>query len=280
MARSARKADRVRTDPMKRSTALGRAVLFLLVTSPIWALRQASQLFHPVGLFALALALTLLFLWWDRRSPEALGLDPKPRRLAELGLGLLGGALLIGIMALALAAILPYPWQRNEGFRAGIAAWSLLYLLLTNGVEELAFRGYGFERLISAIGHWPAQIVTALVSAVFHVLHGWTWEIALVSTTLGSILFGLVFVRWRSIPAALGVHAAMNWVRDLLLTDPPNAKTFFAPFSVRRWMPLEEFMAKVVVNGVVLLACVVMAVVVYRNRKRRRETAFGNLASS
>lgn len=280
MARSALKADRVRTDPMRRSTAFVRAALFLLVTSPIWALRQASAWFHPAGLFALTLAITLLFLWWDRRSPEVLGLDPKPRRLAELALGFVGGALLIGVMALALSAALPYPWRVNEGFRIGVAMWSLLYLLLTNGVEELALRGYGFERLISAVGHWPAQIVTALVSAVFHVLHGWTWEIALVATTLGSILFGLVFVRWRSVPAALGVHVAMNWTRDLLLTDPPNAKTFFAPFSVRRWMPLEEFMAKVVVNGTVFLACVVMAVIVYRHRRRRGESAFGNLVPS
>ena len=269
----------MRADPMTRSTALGRAALFLLVTSPIWALRQASVWFHPAGLFALALAITLLFLWWDGRSPAVLGLDAKPRRLGELALGFVLGAVLIGVMGLALAAVLPYPWERNEGFRAGIAAWSLLYLLLTNGVEELAFRGYGFERLIAAIGHWPAQIATALLSAVFHVLHGWTWDIALVSTTLGSILFGLVFVRWRSLPAALGVHVAMNWMRDLLLTDPPNAKTLFAPFSVRRWMPLEEFTAKIVVNGVVFLACVAMAVVVWRDRKRRGESALGSLAA-
>lgn len=265
---------------MRRSTAFGRAALFLLVTSPIWALRQASVWFHPAGLFALTLAITLLFLWWDRRSPDVLGLEAKPRRLAELALGFVGGALLIGVMALALAAVLPYPWQRNAGFSAGLAAWSLLYLLLTNGVEELAFRGYGFERLIAAIGHWPAQITTALIAAVFHVLHGWTWEIALVSTALGSILFGLVFVRWRSVPAALGVHVAMNFVRDLLLTDPPNAKTFFAPFSVRRWMPLEEFTAKIVVNGIVFVACLVMAVIVYRHRKRRGESAFGSLVPS
>ena len=280
MARSALKADRVRTDLMSRSTAFGRAALFLLVTSPIWAPRQSSAWFHPAGLFALTLAITLLFLWWDRRSPEVLGLDARPRRLAELALGFVGGALLIGLMALTLSAVLPYPWQRNEGFRIGVAMWSLLYLLLTNGVEELAFRGYGFERLISAIGHWPAQIVTAIVSAVFHVLHGWTWEIAFVATTLGSILFGLVFVRWRSVPAALGVHVAMNWVRDLLLNDPPNAKTFFAPFAVRRWMPLEEFTAKVVVNGIVFLACVGMAVIVYRHRRRRGESAFGSLVPS
>jgi membrane protease YdiL (CAAX protease family) len=260
----------VRTDPMRRSTALGRALLFLIVTSPIWALRRANAVFHPVGLLALALALTLLFLWWDKRPPSVLGLDPRPRRLAELGLGFLGGALLVGLIAVAMYFVLPFPWQRNAGFRPDQAAWSLLFLLTANGVEELVFRGYSFERMISAIGQWPAQIVTALIFAVYHVLHGWSWNAALVGTTLGSILFGLVFVRWRSVPAALGVHAAGNWMRELLLADPATVRTFIAPFSVRRWTPLEEFNARVVWNGFVFLACVAIAVMVWRNGQRER----------
>jgi membrane protease YdiL (CAAX protease family) len=258
---------------MRRSTAFGRALLFLVVTAPIWALRLANAVFHPVGLLALVLALSLLFLWWDKRSPEVLGLDPKPRRLGELGLGWLGGMLLVGVIAVAMYFALPYPWQRNAGFSPVLAAWSVAYLLAANGVEELVFRGYAFERMIAAIGHWPAQILTALVFALYHVLHGWTWSDALVGTTLGSILFGLVFVRWRSVPAALGVHAAGNWTRDLLLSDPATVKTYIAPFSVRRWMPLEEFTARVVWNGGVFVACVVMAVVVYRHRSRERRAA-------
>ncbi|HKP15292.1 MAG TPA: CPBP family intramembrane glutamic endopeptidase [Gemmatimonadaceae bacterium] len=252
---------------MSRSAALVRALLFLLVTSPLWALKQAYAVFHPAAILALALALTLLFLWWDNRSPEVLGLDPKPRRLAELALGFVGAALLVGVIAVVMYFVLPFPWQRNPNFRFDQAAWSLLFLLMSNGVEELVFRGYSFERMISAIGLWPAQIVTALIFAVFHVLHGWSWNAALVGTTLGSILFGLVFVRWRSVPAAVGVHAAGNWMRDLLLSDPPTAKTFFSPVSVRAWTPLEQFTARVVWNGIVVVACVLMTIEVYRHRR-------------
>jgi hypothetical protein len=61
-----------------------------------------------------------------------------------------------------------------------------------------------------------------------------------------------VFVRWRSVPAALGVHAAGNWTRDLLLSDPATVQTFVSPFSVRQWMPLEQFTARVVWNAIVV----------------------------
>jgi membrane protease YdiL (CAAX protease family) len=260
------------TGEMRRSTAFGRALLFLLATSPIWAFRRVFAVFHPVAMLLIVLGVTLLFLWWDQQSPEVLGLDPRPRRLVELGGGLLGGALVVGVMALAVAAALPFEWARNPDFRAGVAAWSLLYLLASNAVEELVFRGYGFERMIAAIGLWPAQILTALLFAVFHVVHGWPWDVALVSTTLASILFGLVFVRWQSVPAALGVHVAMNWTRDLLLLDPPSAKTLYAPFSLRRWLPEEQFKARTLANLVVFFACVVMAIVVHRHRARLRAT--------
>lgn len=252
---------------MRRSTAFGRALFFLVATAPIWALKQVPVVFHPVVLLLLTLALTLLFLWWDRRPVAVLGLDPTPRRVGELALGFLAGAALVGVIAAVMYFALPFPWQRNAAFEPRLAEWSLLYYLVANGVEELVFRGYAFDRMIAAIGLWPAQIVIALIFAFYHVLHGWTWGNALVGTTLGSILFGLVFVRWRSLPAALGVHAAGNWTRDLLLADPPTAKTLVAPFSLMRWAPEDVFTARVIWNGVVFLACVAMAVVVYRHRR-------------
>jgi 4-amino-4-deoxy-L-arabinose transferase-like glycosyltransferase len=63
---------------MGRTVALGRALFFLVATAPIWALKQVPVVFHPVVLLFLTIALTLLFLWWDRRPVAMLGLDPAP----------------------------------------------------------------------------------------------------------------------------------------------------------------------------------------------------------
>jgi membrane protease YdiL (CAAX protease family) len=89
-------------------------------------------------------------------------------------------------------------------------------------------------------------------------VNGLPWQAALLATTVGSLLFGLAFVRWRSVPAAIGVHAAVNWVRDLLLTDPPTATTLFAPLSPRRWTAGEQLVTLLIMDGVFLIACVAL----------------------
>jgi membrane protease YdiL (CAAX protease family) len=250
--------------PMERSTSIRRALLFLLICSPIWLTPSILGVGHPIVLVAVVVALSYLFLRREGRSLEVLGLDVSWRRLRELVVGFGGGAILILMIALVVRLVLPFPWARNPEFSAGMAAWSLLWLLCGNAVEELVFRGYAFERLIAGIGHWRAQIVIALLFAVFHVVNGWPWQVALIGTTVGSFLYGLVFVRWRSVPAAAGVHAATNWVRDLLLTDPPTVKTLIAPLSPRPWTSAEQVGAAVIMDAIFLLTCFALAVSIRR----------------
>ena len=151
--------------------------------------------------------------------------------------GLGGAALLVVAIALVIALVLPFPWVGNPRFDPTLAMLSLASLLYGNSVEELIFRGYSLERLIAGIGHWQAQLVTAIFFAVFHIANGWPWQVALVGTTVGSLLFGLVFVRWHSVPAAVGVHVAANWMRDLILLDPPHRPRRSVPSRPDRGQP-------------------------------------------
>jgi membrane protease YdiL (CAAX protease family) len=250
----------------ERRSAIRRAALFVLLCAPIWLVPNAIGAWHPAALAVALVALSHAFLRSEQRTLAALGLDPSWRRLGELAAGLAGGAALILVVALVVRLVLPFPWAWNPRFSAGMALWSLLWLLCGNAVEELVFRGYGFERLIKGLGHWQAQLATALLFATFHVVNGWPWQVALLGTTVGSLLFGLVFVRWRSVPAAVGVHAAGNWVRDLLLSDPPTVNTLLAPLSPRPWTLAEQLAAMLVMDGVALAACAALAVSIRRSR--------------
>lgn len=230
-----------------------------------------------MAMLAIVLVLTYLFLRSEGRTLAVLGIEPTWRRVSELAAGIAGGALLIAAIALCVRLFLPFPWARNPQFDLTMAAYSAMWLLSGNTVEELIFRGYSFERLIASIGHWRAQLATALLFAVFHIAQGWPWQVALVGTTIGSLLFGLVFVRWRSVPAAAGVHAAANWVKDLLLSDPPTAKTLFAPLSPRPWTSSEQWLTLVIFNGVVLLVC---AGLWWSIKQHRIATALGPTAKA
>ena len=241
-----------------RASGLRRVLLFVLICAPLYVFPNLLSVAHPALMTALVIGVTWAFLWTEGRSLAVLGLDPSWRRVRELLGGFAGGAVLIVSMALLARLFLPFPWVRNPAFDASVAGFWLLWLLGGNAVEELVFRGYSFERLIVLIGHWPAQIVTALLFAVFHVVQGWPWITALVGTTTGSLLFALVFIRWRSVPAAIGVHAASNWVRDLVFLDPPTAKTLYAPLAPRSWTSSEQLLTMAIFEGVLLLACVAL----------------------
>ena len=248
-----------------RASVLRRVLLFVVVCAPTYVLRGMLPVAHPALMAAIVLGVTWAFLRTEGRSLAVLGLDPSWRRVRELGAGWAGGAILMLVVALLARLVLPFPWVRNPAFDASVAGVSLVWLLGGNAVEELVFRGYSFERLIALIGHWPAQIVTALLFAAFHVLQGWPWLTALVGTTTGSLLFALVFVRWRSVPAATGVHVAANWVRDLLFVDPPMAQTLYAPLAPRPWSSSEQLLALAIFEAVILFVCLML----WRSIRRR-----------
>lgn len=243
---------------MDRATSVRRALLFLAVCAPLYLAPGLFSVGHPAVLAAIMLGVTALFLRWDRRPLAVLGLDPSARRAGELAAGFAGGALVIVLVALGARVLLPFPWVRNPSFTYTAAGFSVVWLLFGNAVEELIFRGYSFERLIAGVGHWKAQLVTALLFALFHVMQGWSWQVALTGTTIGSVFFGLVFVRWRSVPAAIGAHAAANFMRDLLLTDPPTVKTLFAPLSPRPWTFAEQLAAMLLLDGIFVLVSVAL----------------------
>jgi membrane protease YdiL (CAAX protease family) len=241
-----------------RGSAAFRALLFLLFCSPAILLPHASPVAHPLVLVAIVLAISYAFLRNEGRSLSVLGLEASWRRVREAATGFVGGAALILVVAACIGISLPFPWARNPHFSGAAMVFSLLWLLSSNAAEELIFRGYSFERLIASIGLWKAQVVTAALFAIFHLANGWSWQAALMGTTIGSLLFGMVFVRWRSVPAATGVHAAVNWTRDLLLNDPPTPTTLFAPLSPRPWTSGEQFGTLLIMDGAFALASIVL----------------------
>jgi membrane protease YdiL (CAAX protease family) len=237
------------------------AWLFLVMAIPLVVFAyQGPPIPLPIPAMPLLVAAILLFftgllLRREGRSMAELGLSLAPASAIYLLCGLAAGVLLFGTAALLLRTALPFHWERSQAILPLAIAATLGFHLLTNACEELAFRGYAFVGLIGLIGHWPAQAVIAVLTALFHVVCGWSWEVALISTTAGSLLFGLVLVRWRSVPAAIGVHAAWNWSRDLILGVPGGDAAIWHPVGMDGWTTSQWNLAQMILVGTTLIAC-------------------------
>ncbi len=140
--------------------------------------------------------------------------------LKELCIGGLIGSALMLIPALILGIFGWVNWQWNpEGLSA-----LLPNVFLFAGVaiaEELLFRGFFFQRLISGLGQWTAQLIVAAYFLLTHLnnpgMTGSVKAMASINIFLASILFGLAFIQTKSLAMPLGLHFMANFVQGGVL---------------------------------------------------------------
>lgn len=87
--------------------------------------------------------------------------------------------------------------------------------------EELVFRGFFFQRLIAGLGLWPAQLLMAAYFTLNHWdnpgMTGTVKILASINLFLASILFGLAYIRTRSLAMPIGLHLMLNFTQGTIL---------------------------------------------------------------
>ena len=87
--------------------------------------------------------------------------------------------------------------------------------------EELLFRGFLFQRLMAGFGSWVAQPIMAGYFLLIHLNNpGMTGSIKLLASInifLASIMFGLAFIKTKSLAMPIGIHFMANWVQGTVL---------------------------------------------------------------
>lgn len=140
--------------------------------------------------------------------------------LKELFLGILLGSALMLIPAFILGIFGWVDWRWSPVDLSVLASSASLFAGVAVA-EELLFRGFVFQRLISGLGMWPAQLITAAFFLLSHVnnpgMTGITKVMAGINIFLASIMFGLAFVRTKSLAMPLGLHWMANWVQGAIL---------------------------------------------------------------
>ena len=199
-------------------------IFFLVLASllvPALIMAQQNSMDVSIGLQAVIILLASWICQLLRRRPlaELLG-KFNALWFKELCLGGLVGSALMLVPALVLWIFGWVHWQWNP------AGFSIFFstVLLFAGValaEELLFRGFIFQRLIAGLGQVPAQLIMAGYFLLTHLNNpGMTGEVkvlASINIFIASLVFGLAFLRTKSLGMPLGLHFMANLVQGGLL---------------------------------------------------------------
>lgn len=173
----------------------------------------------------LALMLLLLVSWscllLRRQRLADLGLAFDPRWWQQLLFGTAAGMAMMGLIAILMWVFSAATFGINPQFQATDLALGAYLLLLAAALEELLYRGFIFQRLLDGLGVWPTQLLFAAIFAAGHWdnpgLEGSAKVVAMLDLVLASLLFGLAYLKTRSLALPLGLHFGWNWVQGYLL---------------------------------------------------------------
>lgn len=165
-----------------------------------------------------SLIITLFSVWImtcyvERRPFSSLGLRFGTYTLVYLFLGLLAAFVANALTRwLIFASYLRFPtWPFVSFALPEESSFSLVTLIAVAVYEELYFRSYALQTLITSIGTVPAVLATSVVFGMFH-------KPLLVATlsSLFGIVMSVMYVKTRSLWMPMGFHFGWNFTSSFI----------------------------------------------------------------
>ena len=182
--------------------------IFSLLLAPFQAIIQATL--HVFGAAAVANGLTLRI--YERGKLADIGLQWNRLSATNLGIGLssgIGAALLVTAVPLLVGAAELKP-QPDLPFNFGSIVFVSILLLFGVIGEEMLFRGYAFQVLITVMGRYATLLPGAVIFAAAHADNlnsGW---LSFFNTFAMGALLGYAFLRSGDLWLPIGVHFGWN----------------------------------------------------------------------
>lgn len=149
-----------------------------------------------------------------------IGLPIRRGILRELAIGLLLGAGMVQLGVVLIRFHGAVHFTMTGGALASPLAAAFTRLALAAMTEELAFRGYPFQKLVDSVG---APLAVALLSILFGLLHWYNPHATVTSTAntvLVGILFAVAYLRTRALWLPWGIHFAWNFTLGVVFGLP------------------------------------------------------------
>jgi len=230
----------------------------------------AVSLVAPAFLTAVAAAaLNRIFFRLEGESMASIGFSAPAHRLGQFAVAFVGGCVLVLGWAAILAAVASPRWRATGGvhFRDGLSR--VAFCLFNNGAEELAYRGYLLWKLAQRLGSTAAVLSTSILFALLHVQGGVPLASAMTIVLTSAVLLGVLVLRWRSLPLAIGFHVALNIAQEAL-----GLRTSALSFVQPAFPAGMTSMQRAALLALPASLNLVIAWLVWRNGRRGREADF------
>lgn len=203
----------------KKSAGIVKAGLFcivftgiLMITSPLKYMLPLQYERYTYGVIGMAAAflVTWVFLKVDKKIFADIGLQWEPATVKRFFTGFGIGLLISAAMMFSLCLFIGLKIELVKEYDIGsFFAWSMALLLLSY-MEEVAFRAYPFFTLKNTAGVWPAQIIIAILFALYHVAGGQSVASSFMGPGIWAFIFGWAALRSGGIAMPTGIHFAAN----------------------------------------------------------------------
>ncbi len=166
----------------------------------------------------------------QREPLKAMGLVRREgwKREFAVGAALGWGGVVACVLPMALAGSLVVSFWTNA-HQFFLLLVNLLTLAVAALAEEVAFRGYGFQRLIGAVGPTMATLGMSVLFAVMHLFNTNATAASTLVTILAGWLFSLAYLRTRALWLPWGLHFAWNASMGILFGLPISGLKIFNP---------------------------------------------------
>ena len=205
--------------------SLGLMWLIDLVGLPVWETFSEAEATtiepYSLGLYQflpMLIAVIAAIYFHNRlfnRPQRSAGFEPVGV-LKEFGLGWLYATIMLGAGFLLLLA-LGFIQIDNYDFSGKLFFGFVLFFLIQSSFEELLSRSF----MIPAIEQRFTPLIGVIVSSlIFSVLHGANPDVSLwslLSIFLAGLVLGLLFINYRRIWAAIGLHTGWNFMQGSFL---------------------------------------------------------------
>jgi uncharacterized protein len=170
----------------------------------------------------------------EKRSLGSVGLRLNRCFARHLASGISAGIALVGVSAGLVWLAGGFHFERVPDAQVGLLLRSAVIMLGVGLVEETAFHGYAFQRLVQGIGPVWTQLLMATLFTLGHPvgdLPAGPMALAMVNLFMAALIFGLCYLRTGSLALPVGLHMGWNWSMGALgiAVSGVEAKGWWAP---------------------------------------------------